>query len=674
MAETSPDIAEDGADAGGQDLVLGGRFRLLPDSRLPEFDQPGVTAYGARDVKNPTKLMLARVCDSAIIPRVDSMVQIKSVPEIKVMRPVEWGPVFWPAKQGEVFAVVFERIDASPVMANLSDQITPFSAEQIQRQLLAPGALMLAHLQRRSQTHRAIRTDNIYLGGDGVVTFGDCVSTPPGFGQPALFDTIEMAMTPPHARGPGGMDNDIYSLGVVALLLGLGHCPVHHLSDEEIIRAKIQGGTVSAILNDTPPPSGLREPLRGMLSDDPHDRWGVEEIEQWLSGNLRKTVSPGRELKADRPLTFAGEEHRYPRLLAEAFNTKWREAAITLTEPAFSTWLKRGLNDAVLGESIAEEIEASTGATENSESAARLVARICTMLDPTGPLRYKGITLQPDGLGGALFHAIHERDNDTIKVLADCLSRDVANDWFDFQSVHNNLDFGNYSRAFKRAAQLLKHTGPGYGIERCMYELSPYARCLSEVFAKHNVQSLSHLLPTLESLVKGKGSAPSLVDRHIAAFIATRVKGGIDFKLAAIDAGAVLDAKLGMLGLLAKVQFESGPESVPALTAWMAGEVRQAATRLSSRSAREKVESELERVADSGSLLQLEALLANEKVYSNDEAGMARAAREYANSARKISKLKSQEFLADAQRLGWKLASVASAMISFLTFAALMAW
>ena len=44
----------------------------------------------------------------------------------------------------------------------------------------------------------------------------------------------------------------------------------------------------------------LREPLRGLLCNDPDVRWGTEEIEQWMDGNLRSTVPPMAEAKADR--------------------------------------------------------------------------------------------------------------------------------------------------------------------------------------------------------------------------------------------------------------------------------------------------------------------------------------------------------------------------------------
>ena len=75
----------------------------------------------------------------------------------------------------------------------------------------------------------------------------------------------------------------------------------------------------------------------------------------------------------------------------------------------------------------------------------------------------------------------------------------------------------------------------------------------------------------LDKFVEEKGSLGKLVDRHIAAFIARRIKGAVDNQLAALEhsTGVSVGAKIAMTGLLAKVQNEYQHQMTPNLTAWL---------------------------------------------------------------------------------------------------------
>ena len=91
------------------------------------------------------------------------------------------------------------------MLQSLKQRAQPIPSEVIRDQIIAPGIQTLAQMARRGQTHRAIRPDNMFLAeNDGAsVMFGDCVCSPPGWGQPAALEPIEMAMTPNWARGSG---------------------------------------------------------------------------------------------------------------------------------------------------------------------------------------------------------------------------------------------------------------------------------------------------------------------------------------------------------------------------------------------------------------------------------------------------------------------------------------
>lgn len=175
-----------------------------------------------------------------------------------------------------------------------------------------------------------------------------------------------------------------------------------------------------------------------------------------------------------------------------------------------------------------------------------------------GPLKYKGLTVMPDGMGYALSAAVEAGDKDTINLVIELIQKGIASDWFEQKIVLGRSDLTQESKDFKTLQQFVRHSGPGYGLERVLYQLNPFLPCRSKPVATAYVYSLRDLLPALDKFVEEKDSLGKLVDRHIAAFIARRIKGSVDNQLAALEhsTGVSVGAKIAMTGLLAKVQNE----------------------------------------------------------------------------------------------------------------------
>jgi len=221
----------------------------------------------------------------------------------------------------------------------------------------------------------------------------------------------------------------------------------------------------------------------------------------------------------------------------------------------------------------------------------------------------------------------------------------------------------------RRMQQLLRHTGPGYGVERCLYMLNPQYPCQSDILQGKFVSDVVDLLPALESLVEKNGKLPILLDRHLPAFIASRIKANVDRLLGALEAaqGDVLLSKLGILSLLAAVQSKHGPAELPYLSAWLAKELEPAINRFKSKMVRDQIRKKL--VAQSGtcSLIDLHNCLNNDLALKKDEAERKKAIREFAVAAKEIAMLESKEFQDGVQRLGWRIASGISTCFALAT-------
>jgi eukaryotic-like serine/threonine-protein kinase len=664
-------------DPASNDALLADRYRIEPASPLSDLDIAGATTFSVHDVTEPERPLMARICAPGVVPRVHAMIQIKPLQVTRLMESVDWGAVYWPPARERRFAAIFERPGGEAVMSALDTRIAPFKPDRLGEMVLAPITLILANMYRRGIPHRAIRPDNIFWSDSdqaGII-LGECVSTPPAWGQPAAVETIETMMTPPSGRGPGGVEDDLYALGATILFLGLGYCPVADLTEKALLEAKVTKGSFTALLNGEAPPMALRDPLRGLLADDPANRWTLEDIEQWLSGTVRKSVQPTREIKVDRAFAFGGEEFRNCRLLAHALGERWQDSPRIVRGSAFENWIQRGIPDPAIQDAIRLEMELAAEAANSKSQDSKLVSRVCMRLDPLGPVRYKGLVLQAGGIGNALNQALHGGAREDVQRVAELINNGLLIDWYAFEAAALALEPSPQTQILKRLQQYLRQSGPGYGIERCYYEINPFAPCLSPMLEGAYVSGLGELLRTLESIVEEKGALPNLIDRHVAAFIAGRSKKSIDQQLRAMEEGPSDPiAKLSMLHLLAKVQYEWGPANAPHLTHWLAQELEPLAKRFASRTLREDIVQKLARIGTGGSLVDLFNLLSNENLFRRDQAGQVAAAREYGLAARQIDELRSNEYQDTAQRTGWRIASAISMLITVLTFGATFAW
>lgn len=666
--------AEGDTDAGtgaGQDVVVAGHFRVIAGSPLPELDIGDARAFVARDDRNPDEKLFARICLPGAIPRLGIFNNLRHMMEASLLRPLDYGTVRWPGISGNSTAIVFNRPIHGALMVQGATKTNAMQPDEISRCILAPAILTLGYMAQRSLTHRAIRPDNMYWNGTlkTSVLLGDCVSSAPALMQPVLYETVESGMTPPIARGPGNISDDFYALGVTALVLSSGHVPFAEVGPKEIIQAKLQRGSFSALMQGERPPFGLRELLRGLLSDDPDDRWGLEQLEQWLGGGLRSSVQEVRAGSVTRAFSFDGREFLNYRLLADAFGQDLKKAKKAITDPAFDKWLRRGVNDHALADRIESVLKTPEDQKGSKETGSLQITQTCMLLDPHGPLRSKDFVAMPLGIGATLTDAFNRRDSDAIDRIRECLSNGSAVDWYKLKDETAAVFFDKEIKQFTYIKKFLADSALGSGIERCLYTLDPFHPCRSAVLGGAHVGDPRSLLPTLEKTVEMDGELTTVVDRHLVAYIASRIPVNIDKPLAALEAanGDAVAIKLSLLAIFSRIQSKFGPEQLPFLTAWMARELEPTIKRINSKSLRDQMRKRVRSLAGSGSLVKLHACLNNDRAVRQDDGARKRATREFANVSREISQLESREFQENAQRSGWKIASRISAAVSFVT-------
>jgi hypothetical protein len=228
---------------------------------------------------------------------------------------------------------------------------------------------------------------------------------------------------------------------------------------------------------------------------------------------------------------------------------------------------------------------------------------------------------------------------------------------------------------FKQMQQFLRQTAPGYGIERCLYMFNRALPCLSPIVGDRYLDTLRDLLPTLESIVQERGELPALVDRHLPAFIASRINGNLDRQLMALVGRdhEGMAPKIGMLEIFARIQSNFGPEQLPFLTEWLARELEPTLDRLKSRSRRETMLNKLKVAATSGDLVDLNDVLNDDGQVRRDEGERRMALQQWNATNHEIARLESSEYQDISQRAGWRAASAISGAIAVVSVIIMMA-
>jgi eukaryotic-like serine/threonine-protein kinase len=221
--------------------------RYVVDTARPLPPVGGLAAFAATDqASGHTDLMAIRV--QRHLPPRPRALQALATPIEGLLTPLAHGVIAaQPGSSDEAYHVICP----APPGANLLARPRPWPESELLDCVLRPAALVLEQMEVRGVTHRGIRLDNAFQSRPGEpVALGPAWAAPPTTGQPALFEPPYSAMCLPAGRGEGSIADDVYSLGVLLLCLGLGHAPLAQLDDAAIVSRKLELGSFAALLGD----------------------------------------------------------------------------------------------------------------------------------------------------------------------------------------------------------------------------------------------------------------------------------------------------------------------------------------------------------------------------------------------------------------------------------------
>lgn len=666
MAEEPFDADEmdESAPIVGGSVVLRDRFFVNGSEPLPDLDSPNAKAYAVEDRRDLSRNLFALICTPGIPLRTNAMKQLRANPGSGVLELVEWESAFWPAIGQRTVIVIYQRPMGGRVSERLRKNQVRITEHDIPRRVIQPLVDGVKHMLSLKTPHRAIRPDNIFFLDEECqeMVLGECVTAPEGFDNPPMFEPLERSCANQSGRGAGTVFDDMFSLGASLIVLTVGQNPIGNMKGEDLIFRRTNLGSYAALVGNARVPLSLLEPLRGLLSDTARERWTPDQIDMWLNGLKQTPQQKQSARKGDTPIRFGSRDHTNVRTLAHAFNRQIAEAARLLRDDTFHAWLKRSADEGDLSEKLKGFVDTANFHKDDYQGTDEfLVAKCCAAMDPFGPIRFKGVSVYPDGFGPMLAMEIIRDGN--IQVLLEIINKDIYQFW-----ASNGAHVLDPVEVIKEFTQLKNWIGQntfGAGVERCLYELNTGLACQSPHILEEGIMLIGDLLPALDRAANHAEGKSKPVDRHVAAFIAARFNEDIAPHLRALSAPKEGTSVVGMLSLLAFLQWKLRADPVYGLASWVGGLLGPAINGYHNRNTRRDIEREIPRLVRKGSLPDLFDLIDNAEKRQEDQNGYADAVEEYAACADEIMDIEGggSELTEKAEMTGQRSA----AMVSIIT-------
>ena len=658
--------------SGDQYAYLRSGFVVDLSKELPQYSSPHAKAYVAgKDRTNPDGYF-AVINDPSYSPRTNIVKSYQLLTNKLIPTVESYGTVKMPRGQPNSYGFVYARTLGNRLYESDHDVALGWSAENTLEKIVIPIVACLKELEQRDISHGNLRMTNLYDGGKPdykEVKLGDCLSCPPSLNQPVIYEPVERAMADPLGRGPGTSKDDLYSLGVIIAMHLRGYDPMRGKTDDEIISSKIVNGSYATLIgSDDRFSGGLSELIRGLLTDDPRGRWGMEEIDTWLDGRRLSQKQTVKIKKASRSISFDGRNFHYARTLAHQMIKKPQEAMELLQGNDLIHWVERSLMDNEMLERLNNAFRIAADGGEIG-FADRLLPRVSIALDPKAPIRYRKLSFHLGALGDVMAYTY--MNNGKLNVFQDLFQSGILYDWM-ATATDLNIDISVDLQNYEKCRLFLRQRGITNGLERCLYFLNGSVHCLSPLISEYFVRTPEDYVLALEDLASQKNAGGSLpdhvIDKHAACFLAARDSKIIEPYAYDLSSDEEFRQILATLQILSVIQKSGGIGELPHLTAWICSNIKPLVERFHDTETQDAVKKEIEIIRKKGQLTDLLDIFENPKRVRKDQTAFRKALRDYRKleieAADLAVKLENPRF--NAEKTGREWAATISCIIAAL--------
>lgn len=668
-------------------LNLPSRFTILADNPLEALSGTFSRAFEVNDLKQKDNIC-AKILPATIPIRFDVIQSLKSFHSNNFTNIIDSGLTDAGGGQFGSYAVVMEK----PKGIKIAEYLKVLKAEQkaeaahnqsketralihedfLAEEIIMPINEILRSFGENNISHGCINHETLYYNATGDYKFilTDPVSEPCGYSQPIQFEPIHRAYAMPLGKGAATVKDDYFALGVLVYYCVFGEIPAAGASQNDLIRSRVTKGTYNLYVGAVDLSTRLADILRGLLTDNQNERWGYDQVSQWIKGKRFNIIRPNVRKEAARNYDFAEALHPNKRSLAIGYHENWEEAAIDIRERKIVKWLELSAAD----KDTAGEVSSIIGATGGERTKSRqdndeLVAKTLMVLDNEAPIRFKSISVHIDGFGTVLANAWSGQNQTDLQYLLEIVRMNLL----DFKAL-KEVEGSKIDRwTLQRQCNYIKFRTLGFGIERVLYDLNPTLPCQSPILAGQFIIDCSQLLYYLnDNAAKLAGNDP--VDRHIAAFFAGKLELASEIKLKIMNRfrrNEAINTQLIKLALLAFAQKKTKVNKLNGLTMWVADKLKPIVNSIHSKDLRKELQDEIKSVAAQGSLEALLAVITGTDIYARDEEGFNEARAAYAALDSEMKTIKARGKITMGQDIfylyGLQFSKILAALVFIIT-------
>jgi serine/threonine protein kinase len=596
-------------------LIVNNRYEILLNRPVSDYEHAFADVYDAV-AKDRGHSYMAYVLNERYPVRLDvaDMLIKTDTPNLLTVRDYGVGIASDGAQR---FVVLTEKPSSPPIMNKLQIKRAPISEDILRRNILKPLVQVLRSLHAMDIIHHNMRPDNIFWNNldSNEAVLGDCVTSLPGANQPALYETIERGMADPCGRGVGSEADDIYAFGATMAVLLRGSDPMAGKSDRAIVEEKVIRGSVQIFTENMQISSTMMEFFKGTLHDEPKARWTAEQIWTWAIGNHVTSKQVVSHRKSSKILEFNGGKYTHLRLLARDLRDNTTEAMGLIESGALLKWLERSLMDKNFIEAVQETIARANYNSKASGYEDRMVCMVAMALDPRAPIRYRDMTALPEGMGGALVHAIIQ--DQSVQSYAECIREKIGWIWYGFKENETQISV-DLAKRFDNMSKIIMRRGIDSGLERCVYEMLPDTPCLSPSLSSFYVMNCVHLLQALDKIGQDKMRPQTIIDRHIASFISTHDTKDNSIFFILMEGSDALKKPLSLITLFQSMQKRYQVPQLSGLCDWLLPEIEIVAQRFHNRKHRRTILKNVQMEVKNGNLVRVLALIDNPNDMNRD--------------------------------------------------------
>ena len=594
--------------------ILKERYTIDFSSPITWLDNNGAKAYKVEDKINDKKELFALVCNNYTAPRSSLLPYMKSIDHPSILKLLEYGVIDNKKDHSKNMALIYEVPQGGRVFdieGNYSLKNQPEKFKTILLSILSAIDVLKGY----GITHRAIRPDNIYYKDETRerLVIGDCIASFPAYYQPSTSEPIESLMAQKEGRGNGSDKDDIYAAGVLSLQLYLGHSLMEDLSTLEILRLKLKKGSYQALLGNDKISAHYATLFKGLLNDDADERWNYTQTYNLLEGKPGNTPQTNVE-RPKKSLTINNEKVYNIKEIAYALLQDPEEGYELLKAGKISDWIKNGLENEKLNTQIEKLIHTNI---DNQTNRELLISKLCIMLVPQLPIKYKTLCVFPGGLPKSIFLAIKNKEN--LNIYYELFNSDLIKLWYQEQnSIRAPINVGEFKSYISRRDL-------GYGIDRIMYDFDEDLPCISPLLGEEFVNSAPRILRALDHTYEHQKVTSMPYDHNIMAYLRCKMGKKIDGILTDLNTGREALQASAILRLYTDMQNKYGPSQLPNLAKWLVSACMLTIKSYHNIKYQKYLEREVLKIHKNGKLYEITDIIENEEARQKDGIDYANA-------------------------------------------------